>query len=163
MTEPTHRRAITNGPVEIDLGGEIGTQPLRYDDDSLIALELKLDDLLDKVNGRLEGRGEEPFESVWEALEEITARYPVASIKILLSAGLPPGTPVPLSALGDDGTAQRIMEALSIAFGEDPAEPGDVPRTEEVHTDPTDAGGDAGGSTGDPSTPSGPAPSRPEV
>ena len=165
---PTHRRAITNGPVSVVLPDPVGEIPLQYRNPDLTWTELELDPYLDRLNDRLERRGEDPFESVWDALEELTVRYPMAAIGVLLAgatrhlggdvaakiAELPP------SIYNDNTLSTRLNEALAISFGADPSEIAqEVTETEG----PTGAGGDAGGSTGGPSTPSGPDLSTPEV
>lgn len=164
----THRRTITNGPVRYALPDPVGEVDLRYRVPDLTWTELELDPYLDRMNPRLEARGEEPFESVWDALEELTGRYPMAVTGILLRGAvrhLGPGTDALVDELppwiyNDEDLGDRLNAALSIAFGADPSElDQEVSETE----DPTVAGGDAGGSTGEPSTPSGPAPSRPEA
>lgn len=169
MATPTHRRALTNEPTPVDLPDPIGSTTLRYLGPGLTWVELELDPYLDRLNARLERRGEEPFESTWEALEELTLAYPMAVMPLLLKAGLRhhgPGVAELVDELDPavyhrTDVADAANVALSIAFGHDPAE---LPSTDE-ETDPADptlAGDDAGGSTGEPSTPSGPAPSTPE-
>jgi hypothetical protein len=161
MAEPTHRRAIVNSPTVIDLGPDLGGETsVRFDTNRLIEIELELDDLLDKHNARLEQRGEEPFESVWEALEELTERYPMVTIRVLLRAAFPDLEEIPLALLNDPKIGDALSAAIAVAFGQDPAE---LPQEETTSTDPTVAGGDAGASTGGPSTPSGPVPSRAEA
>lgn len=159
-TQPTHRRAILNDGNVIDLG-DLGTHVVRFDDASLIKLELELDEILDRLNVRLERRGEEPYESVWDALEELSTRYPVVTISTLLYAAVPSVEGrVPIEVLNDPAVADPLIEALSVAFGTDPSE---LDQEEDEAEDPPAAGGDAGASTGEPSSPSGPAPSRPEA
>ena len=123
---PDRRRAITNPPTPLVLDGE--RYEIRFDDDALIGLELDLDDLLDKVNARLERAGQEPYDSVWEGLEEISVRYPLQSVRRMLAHAMP-GQTLPMSALSDPKVAEALTTAISTAFG---ADPDAVPKVEET-------------------------------
>lgn len=168
--EPTHGRTVTNLAVPVTLPPPIGETVLRYTNDTIIELEDELEPLMDKLNARLLNRGEEPFESVWDALEELQAAWPFRATLPLLRRGLPPdqaelaGELPPSVIVSDEEVGDALGEALAIAFGIDPAEleESEIPQ-ETSDVGPTKAGvGAGGGSTGSPSTPSGPDPQSSE-
>lgn len=167
MAEPTHGRTVTNAPVPVVLPPPIGETRLRYTNDTIVELEDVLEPLMDKLNARLEKRGDEPYESVWDALEELQAAWPFRATLPLLRAGLPPehaalaGDLPPSVIISDQEVGDALGEALAIAFGVDPSEleQSEIP-TEETDTPgpPMAAAHGGAGSTGSRSTPSGPPP-----
>jgi hypothetical protein len=143
MPNAPRRRAIANPATRLEVEGQ--TYLIRFDDDALIELEIDLDDLLDRVNARLERVGQEPYESVWEALEEISVRYPLQAVRRMLARVSADGeVALPVRALTDPKVSDALTTAISTAFG---AHRDELPQEETVEGPPP-LDDDDDGSTG---------------
>lgn len=143
------RRIIANA-TDVSLPDPIGRRTLKYRNPDLGWLEEELDDLLERLNRRVEaGRVREiptrleaaqyaqtgetpplvecPFDSLWAALEHITTSWPMSAIGPMLFAGLRHDgvtraqvDDLPPWAYNDPAIAAGIMRALAVALGVDP-------------------------------------------
>ena len=163
----------------------IGEARIKFDHDAMEWIEEALEPELDKLNARiLDGRGplddhtgepiEFPFDSVWDALGELSARRVARVTGVLVTGGLAHRHDgdvdarlaqardevgqMPFHLWNEEELHVALNRSLRVAFGRDLDE-------DEAQLPPPPAPpapGGASGSDGTTSSPPGPPPSRPE-